>query len=762
MKMLITYKKHLVNSKDEMSCLNHLQYMRTAFVSAMLLLATMATMAQGTPQGVRIHGSVYGGGNVADVGGNTLLNLMSGTIGENVYGGGKGKQDEKDALGNITTPGIAPTVGDVLINVNGMAKADYESNTALYSTWELEEAEDPELDDYTPPYIVPDDKRGCAVIGSIFGCNNLNGTPLGDVKVHVFGTQKHTRSRIEDKSGLSDMPAPAEGKELTSLETLKYWIDEAENNDVAKATVDAAKTVYEQYKETAAASLSDDAVAAIEAQINALSAATNTAVDNNQYDVQAVYGGGNLAAYLPTKATNNDTTDDNDIFAEVLIDGCGRSSIRQVYGGGNAASTPSTSVTVYGTHEIEELFGGGNGYGYLDDANTIPNPGANIGFKDYHLVEDTYNTKEIRESDETFIANYVYGSGKATVNIYGGTIHRVFGGSNTKGNVRITAVTMLEDKSTCDFKVDEAYGGGKSAPMDATAQLHMACIPGLHAAYGGAQEANIQGDVTLNITNGTFDRIFGGNNISGHINGSITVNIEETGCKPIIIGELYGGGNRAAYSVYGYDESSGSYLTKEDFETLYAGKTTEELEALKQADPVINVKSFTSIGNIYGGGLGESAVMVGNPTVNINVAEGRWADAGTQFANFDDTGYKGAESKLAGMTANDFVTVVIPPHKNGTIGVINNVYGGGNAAMVIGDTHVNIGTARTIDFVTGIESAPPATGVDVKGASIVGNVFGGGNAAAVTGNASVEIGFEQNDDTQGNGQGDGPDESQTP
>ena len=84
--------------------------------------------------------------------------------------------------------------------------------------------------------------------------------------------------------------------------------------------------------------------------------------------------------------------------------------------------------------------------------------------------------------------------------------------------------------------------------MDAEAKLLMACIPGLNAVYGGAEAAAIQGNVTLNITNGTFDRVFGGNNLSGTINGSITVNIEEIGCRPIKIGELYGGGNQASPS----------------------------------------------------------------------------------------------------------------------------------------------------------------------------------------------------------------------
>ena len=244
------------------------------------------------------------------------------------------------------------------------------------------------------------------------------------------------------------------------------------------------------------------------------------------FDVEAVYGGGNLAAYEPEggKNTNKST--------KVIIDGCGLTSIKQVYGGGNAASTPATNVEVNGTYEILELFGGGNGFDKLPDGR--PNPGANVGYKNYTVYEkvndewvakddSNYDTKEKRTAGNSAIT---YGTGQASINVFGGTVHRVFGGSNTKGNVRQTAVTLLDENSGCAFCVDEAYGGGKSAPMDAEAKLLMACIPGLQAAYGGAEAAAIQGNVTLNITNGTFDRVFGGNNRSGTINGSITVNVE--------------------------------------------------------------------------------------------------------------------------------------------------------------------------------------------------------------------------------------------
>lgn len=482
-----------------------------------------------------------------------------------------------------------------------------------------------------------------------------------------------------------------------------------------------------------------------------------TAKVKGRYDVNAVYGGGNMAAYLPIGG--KETTYSTD----VIIDGCERTSIRYVYGGGNAASTPATKVTVNGTYEIDELFGGGNGADritYNEGAKYEDNPGANVGF---YVYEE--NIAGETDTPENRAANYGYGTGVAEVNILGGTINKVFGGSNTKGNVRKTAVTLLEEKqegeNCCPFNVGEVYGGGKSAPMDANAKLLMLCIPGLRSAYGGAEAADIQGGVTLNITNGTFERVFGGNNLSGTIRGPIEVNIEETGCRPIIIGELYGGGNQAPYSVYGYNDDG----------TIIETGTNKVYK-----DPVVNVKSFTSIGEIYGGGYGSTATMVGDPTVNVNVTADPTSEAQTKT-------YKDSEeqtkfySDYAGetKTIGDH-SVILPPHVKGKMGVINNVFGGGNAAPVKGNTQVNIGTTEEVYMLvnqeltigttdvsgfyirtggSGTTADPyeytPATGTavdgttyykrySVLGADIRGNVYGGGNNAEVTGNTDVIIG----------------------
>ena len=440
------------------------------------------------------------------------------------------------------------------------------------------------------------------------------------------------------------------------------------------------------------------------------------------YDVMAVYGGGNLAAYEPTDLSTGK--------AKVIIDGCGLTSVRQVYGGGNAASTPATDVEINGTYEIMELFGGGNGADKLPSG--ADNPGANVGYKDYHLVENdpTYATKEARTEGAAF-APYRYGTGEATVNIKGGTIHRVFGGSNTKGNVRKTALTMLEElqnngEPVCRFQVDEAYGGGKSAPMDAEAKLHMACIPGLQEAYGGAEAADIHDDVTLTITNGTFNRVFGGNNISGTISGKITVNVEETGCRPVVIGELYGGGNLAAYSKYGYEDDG----------------TPKESGDNPFDDPVVNVRSFTSIGAVYGGGYGTGAKMIASPTVNINESLGT-PDTYPTTGDYDANGFKGKTIKFDEGKSTEH-TVTLPAHTKGKMGAIGDVFGGGNAAEVKGNTTVNIGTLSENTFVS-VDDDPATTETDeskkpVLGADIRGNVYGGGNNAEVTGNTNVVIG----------------------
>ena len=73
---------------------------------------------------------------------------------------------------------------------------------------------------------------------------------------------------------------------------------------------------------------------------------TDDPADGREYALDAVYGGGNKAAYAGTPT--------------VEIHNCDN-SIEYVYGGGNAANVRGTKVTIYGGNVIGTVFGGGNG-----------------------------------------------------------------------------------------------------------------------------------------------------------------------------------------------------------------------------------------------------------------------------------------------------------------------------------------------------------------------------------------------------------------
>lgn len=269
--------------------------------------------------------------------------------------------------------------------------------------------------------VNPGDATQYYNFGSVFGggkgsTDNIDGisaagTTQGDVEVHLNKTPSTKGAIVHQVFGCNDMNGSPKG-------TVTVHVYATQNADK-----DNISTKYDK--------------------------------DTKKFDVEAVYGGGNLAAYEPEGGKNTTKS------TSVIIDGCGLTSIRQVYGGGNAASTPATNVEVNGTYEILELFGGGNGFDKLPDGR--PNPGANVGYKNYTVYEkvndewvakddSNYDTKEERTAGNSAIT---YGTGQASINVFGGTVHRVFGGSNTKGNVRQTAVTLLDENSGCEFCVDE-------------------------------------------------------------------------------------------------------------------------------------------------------------------------------------------------------------------------------------------------------------------------------------------------------------------
>lgn len=372
------------------------------------------------------------------------------------------------------------------------------------------------------------------------------------------------------------------------------------------------------------------------------------------YALQGVYGGGNFAHYDPTTPST---------YPTVTVNGCS-TSIKDVFGGGNAAAVPYTSVTINGG-DIDRVFAGGNG-----ESGTA----ANVGYK---------NSDNNPESDS-------YGTGTTSAIIAGGTINQIFGGSNSKGTVRGSGTLSIEkstDTGACAMHIGEVYGGGNLAPGAANT-ITIGCTgsegEGIEYLYGGANDADVTGDITLNITDGRIQNVFGGNNTGHAISGAITVNINKK-ANPCgwYIGNVYGGGNKAAYG--GESDNKGN-------------------------SPVVNIKNGTVSGNVYGGGYGSTAIVYGNPQVTIG-------DAAAGY-DADVTGDVYGGGDAAAVVGTPVVHVINKANTS-----IGNVYGGGNAADV------------------------SATSVAIDGGTI-GLVFGGGHGdkttnpqkeANVAGNVSLTV-----------------------
>ena len=371
---------------------------------------------------------------------------------------------------------------------------------------------------------------------------------------------------------------------------------------------------------------------------------TDPAPAEGQYALHAVYGGGNKASYNGTPI--------------VTVHNCDN-SIEYVYGGGNAAAVAATNVTIWGGNTIGNVFGGGNG--------TVS--AANV-------------------------------NGNTSTTIYGGTILNVYGGSNSQGTIGGTISVLVYsqgegEKDPCTMNIGSVYGGGNLAESGA-GNISIVCtgVNGyIENVYGGANQANITDDIDLYINGGNIGNVFGGNNESGEISGNITVtvgNAPNKDCGIFEIGNVYGGGNLAAYS------NSNGY-------------------------PIVNMQGGTVREAIFGGGYGESATVTGNPQVNVSggIVGSVVTNEGTQTILGDIYG----GGNMAPLIGNPVVTL------SDNANVWSRVFGGGNNALVKGNTNVTM-SGGVVGYTEKVGEQDVVRG---------GDIFGGGNAATIEGETNVRI-----------------------
>ena len=370
-----------------------------------------------------------------------------------------------------------------------------------------------------------------------------------------------------------------------------------------------------------------------------------------------------------------------------------------LYFGGNAQCTHNTSAD----YEMNgskggNVFGAGKGY-----ASTTGTSG-----------EMTYGTTVVI-SDNAEISRDVYGGGNYGYALESTKLYisgncsiggNTFGGSNLKNGPTID----IEKKGGT---LEGGLFGGSNANGTVTSVVMALSGDGIvkGGVYGGGYgtnsvSCNVTGTVGITMTGGTvLSGLYGGGNVNSTIGSTVTMQINggQVG-TPESNANIHGGGYGSLTAVTGnVTVILGASTSATDSATVngnvFGGSALGRTNTGSTSNTTtVTMNKALVNGNLFGGALGNSAVVNGKITVNVN--------GGRVNGNI----FGGGDAAAYSPNSNH-------PIVNMTGGQATNVFGGGkgSTAAVTGNPQVTLsGTAR-----------------------VTGNVYGGGDAAAVSGQTNV-------------------------
>ena len=449
--------------------------------------------------------------------------------------------------------------------------------------------------------------------------------------------------------------------------------------------------------------------------IEAVAAKVNGVVTVNigSDDGGGIYSGdANLTASSVYGCNNTNGSPQADVFVNVYktarttgtntIDDAGY-AIDQVFGGGNAAdyapengnaaSTKKATVHIYTCdNTIRRIFGGGNAAAAQSVATIVDGGRFDWAFGG--------------GNGEITAANI--GNGGVALTVNGGIFNHLFNGSNKNGTIGGSITATLTSSSGCEEDIKEYFCGNNLMPITTDLTTTIVCNTEhpvyITDLYGGSNLAPITGNVTLTVDGGVIDNVYAGskgtNETDASISGNVLLNIHGG-----TIGNAFGGSNvkgtiGGTITVNVYENSECAL----SIDNVYGGGQLAPYSH-SAGYPEVNIIKGTVNQDVFGGGLGAGAVVTGSPKVTI-----------------------GAKRE----------SVAYPCRVGG------DVFGGGNAAAINGNTDVEVTNRAVVNrnVFGGGNAAAVSTNTEVKltGAAMVhGNVYGGGNMGEVLGNTKVIV-----------------------
>lgn len=638
----------------------------------------------------KIGGDVYGGGALSSTHRDKTIyvNINEGTYGTvdegdvvtggNIYGGGKG---DLASLATETDPdhsNIAVTEGNVVLKIGN----DSQSANSI------------------------------VINGNVYGCNNYNGSPQGDVSVDVWVTKHNSANTASNTNGGYAIANVFGGGHLAD-----YDPKDSEGHAVLKT---ASVNIHGCENTIGRVFGGGDAAAA---------PGVVTVIDGGRFDW--VFGGGNgevIAANIGAGGSN------------ISVHG---GKIHHLFGGSNERGSIAGSMVVNidnssGCDEyIDEFFGGCN----LVELGTVDDPvdlSTTIGCGTmFGSVYGGSNKANIYGDVTLTIAggeiDYVYGgskgvavgdatypdglsadiSGDVTLNLAGGTIHNAFGGSNILGSIDGSITVNVEDAEDpdCPLVLTDVFGGGNLA------------------VYGGSPVVNVKhGTVYGNVYGGGNGDPTDGTQTKGST-GAPTVVIGDANPdhKAVVEGDVYGGGNAA--KVTGSTTTTVQVLNKCNTEIgyVYGGGNAADVPAAS-----VTVAGGTIHYDVFGGGHGDKASLGGVHTDKQANVDGD-VSVSITGATIDRVF---AGSNINGSIGGDINLSIAKSVDANCAMKIREVYGGGN--MADGKAaNITIGcTGNIVAGESGHVAHPENIGTSLEG---IGTLYGGANQAGISNDNDIKL-----------------------
>ena len=519
-----------------------------------------------------LNTDIYGGSALGSVNSNTnnltKVDFLNGTLSGNIYGGGLGKSGDE----NVDS---------------GMVKGNVQVNIGA-------EAQHP-------------DSCFISLVGrSIYGCNNTNGSPKGNVAVNIYKTA-HTDADDTTQSNTAYAIANVFGGGRNA-----HYIPSNNNGRATVTVYSCENTIGRVFGGGDAADAYGVGVEIYGGRFNQIFGGGNGEIENTEANI----GGGGTSTQVHGGyinqlfgGSNERGTISGPMNTSVENSGGCPEKIRDFFGGSNKVPIIGDITTTIACGAIFE-----NVYGGSNEADITGNVTLNINGG---TITNVYGGSKGATDKGADIKDDGSGTmGTVTLNLTGGTITNAFGGSNINGNIdNLITVNVNENESldsACALHITNIYGASNLASYEPkTASIVSPLININHIKAGSAIAGNVygggKGAKSIFYTNGTIKI---DSSEMGRCISNPRVNLGDSNAEHFvkIHGNVYGGG--ALSYVKGYTKVNMFNANDTAIRTVVEGSIfgagqgyVGDLKAARITDSaVVNLIGGRVKTNVYGGG----------------------------------------------------------------------------------------------------------------------------------------------------------------